>query len=48
MFENLDDRMKSDDRKEVTPAQRRVQTLLVAILSVVLFGALYYGIRTLG
>jgi hypothetical protein len=47
MFDSLADRMKADDRESTNLNQRVVQWLLVGVLSVVLFGGLYMGIRLL-
>lgn len=47
MFDTLDDRIKKDDCAERTPAQTWTGRALVAVLSIVLFGPLYIGIRML-
>jgi len=47
MFESLSDHIKHDDEVEVTPKQRIVKWLLIALLSVLLFGGLYFAVRVL-
>jgi len=46
MFESLDDQMKHDDT--ATPKERILKWVLVGIVSVLLFGGLYMGVRLLG
>ena len=45
MFDNLDERMKHDDCAETTPRERIAKAIAIAILSVLLFGALYFAVR---
>lgn len=47
MFDSLADRMKADDHQEVNNTERIVRWVAVAIISVVLFGGLYFGVRLL-
>lgn len=47
MFESLADRMKEDEHKEVNQTERIIRWVVVAILSIVLFGGLYMGVRML-
>ena len=47
MFESLSDHIKHDDELEVTPKQRILKWLAVALLSVALFGGLYFAVRVL-
>ncbi|HTS25827.1 MAG TPA: hypothetical protein VMH81_08125 [Bryobacteraceae bacterium] len=47
MFDSLADRIKEDEQKEVDTKHRIVQWVAIAVVSVVLFGGLYYGIRML-
>jgi len=47
MFESLSDHIKHDDEFEVTPKQRMLRWVLVALLSVLLFAALYFAVRVL-
>ena len=47
MFESLDDQMKHDQDATTTPKERMLKWLLVAVVSVVLFGGLYMGVRLL-
>jgi len=47
MFDSLSDQMKHD-LDEQTPLSRRIlEYLLVALVSIVIFGGLYMGIRFL-
>lgn len=47
MFESLDDRIKQDENEVTTPRERLVKWVLVGIVSLVLFGGLYMGVRLL-
>lgn len=47
MFESLDDHMKHDDQQETTKAQRALKWVVVGVVSVLLFGGLYMGVRLL-
>jgi hypothetical protein len=48
MFDSLDDRIKQDDRQELSARERWIRWAGIAILSVLLFGGLYVGVRALG
>jgi len=47
MFDSLDDQMKVHEQKESSPAERWLRWAAVAIVSILLFGGLYYGVRML-
>lgn len=47
MFETLDDRMKHDEQETTTSKERMLKWLLVGVVSVILFGGLYFGVRML-
>jgi len=47
MFDSLADRMKADDHQEVNTTERVIRYVAVAVLSVLLFGGLYFGVRML-
>jgi len=47
MFDSLDDQMKIHEQKESTATERYLRWAAVAIVSVLLFGGLYYGVRML-
>ncbi len=47
MFDSLADRIREDDRKEVNNTERYIRWAAVLVLSVVLFGGLYIGVRLL-
>lgn len=47
MFDSLDDQMKVHEQKESTPVERWLRWAAVAIVSILLFGGLYYGVRML-
>lgn len=47
MFESLDDRMKHDEEEVSTPKERLLKWVLVGVVSVILFGGLYMGVRLL-
>ena len=44
MFEVLDDQMKIDEQKASTKRERVILWAVIALLSIVLFGALYFGL----
>jgi hypothetical protein len=45
MFDSLADRMREDDHQEVNTTERVIRYVAVAVLSVLLFGGLYFGVR---
>jgi len=47
MFDSLADRIKHDEREGVTSAQRAMRWAAIAIISILLFGGLYFAVRTL-
>jgi hypothetical protein len=47
MFESLADRIREDEHSAVKTSERLVRWVVVAIVSVLLFGGLYIGIRVL-
>jgi len=47
MFDSLADRIREDDEKEVNHTERYIRWAAVIVLSVVLFGGLYMGVRLL-
>ena len=47
MFDDLAERMKQDDRESESPKARYALYVGVAILSVLLFGGLFLGVRLL-
>lgn len=47
MFDSLADQMKHDEDVQVTKTERYIKWTAVAVLSVVLFGGLYFAIRLL-
>jgi hypothetical protein len=47
MFDSLDDQMKQDELKASSSTERWLRWAAVAIVSVLLFGGLYYGVRML-
>jgi len=48
MFDSLADRMKEDDKKEVNTTERTVRMIVVIVVSLALFGGLYFAVRALG
>ncbi|HTT63804.1 MAG TPA: hypothetical protein VMG35_18255 [Bryobacteraceae bacterium] len=48
MFDSLADRIKHDDAAEISPRERVVKMALIAVLSIVLFGALYLAVHFAG
>jgi hypothetical protein len=47
MFDSLADRIKADERAAVNNTERYLRWAAVIIISVVLFGGLYAGVRLL-
>ena len=47
MFDSLADRMKEDDRREHNRTEVIVRWAAVVVISVLLFGGLYFGVRML-
>jgi hypothetical protein len=47
MFESLDEQMKHDDAETSTPKQRMLQWVLAGLVTLVVFGGLYLGVRLL-
>ncbi len=47
MFDSLDEQMKHDAQVETTKGQQAVKWVVIATLSVVVFGGLYFAIRLL-
>ena len=48
MFDSLADRIREDEHKEVNPTERALRWVAIAVISILLFGGLYYGVRMLG
>jgi len=47
MFDDLDEQIKKDINAESTSTERMIRYAAVAIVSVLLFGGLYFGVRLL-
>jgi hypothetical protein len=47
MFDSLADRIREDEHSTVNNTERLVRWLVVAIVTILLFGGLYYGVRML-
>jgi hypothetical protein len=47
MFDSLADRIKADEHQQVNNTERVIRWLAVIVLSVLLFGGLYFGVRML-
>lgn len=47
MFDSLSDRIKADEHNEVPQTERIIRWVVVAVLSILLFGGLYMGVRML-
>jgi hypothetical protein len=47
MFDSLEERIRHDDAEDTTTSQRMFKGLLVAVVSLVLFGGLYFAVRIL-
>jgi len=47
MFDSLDEKIKQDDAVEVSRKERVVKGVVIAVLSILLFGGLYLAVRLL-
>ena len=47
MFDSLADRMKQDQKLEVNPTERAIRLVAVLVISMVVFGGLYFVVRLL-
>ncbi len=47
MFESLDEQIRHDDQVETTRAERILKWTLMIVISLLVFGGLYMGIRLL-
>ncbi len=47
MFDSLADRIKQDERQEVNPTEKAIRLVAVVVISVLLFGGLYFVVRLL-
>jgi hypothetical protein len=45
MFDSLDERIRHDDAMEKSRKERIVEWVAIAVLSVLVFGGLYYAVR---
>ena len=47
MFDSLADRIRADEHQQVTNTERYIRWAAVIVISVLLFGGLYMGVRLL-
>lgn len=47
MFDSLADKMKEDEAREVSKRERVVRYVTMLVISVVVFGGLYFGVSVL-
>ena len=47
MFDSLDETIKHDDNVEITRRERILKAVAIAVLSILLFGALYFAVKML-
>jgi hypothetical protein len=48
MFDSLSDQIKRDEHAEVGNTERIVKWVIVAVVSVLIFGGLHFSVRMLG
>ncbi len=48
MFDSLDDQIKHDEKAEVSNKERMLRWLAVVVVSVAVFGGLYFVVRIVG
>jgi hypothetical protein len=46
MFDDLNERMRRDETTETTKLERFIRNAIIAVLSVFLFGGLYFLVQT--
>ena len=47
MFDSLSDRIRADEHQAIKTTERLIRLGAVVVLSVLLFGGLYYGLKML-
>ena len=47
MFDSLDEQMAADEKRAVSSTEKMVRWLLVVIVTLLIFGGLYYGVHLL-
>jgi hypothetical protein len=47
MFDSLADRIRQDEHNETNSTERIIRWVAVAVISIALFGGLYFGVRML-
>jgi hypothetical protein len=47
MFDSLDEKIKHDDTVETSRGERIAKIVAIAVLSILLFGGLYFAVRML-
>jgi len=47
MFDSLADQMKKDEHDSVSNTERTMKAVVTVVIAVVVFGALYFGVRLL-
>ena len=47
MFDSLSDRIRADEHQEVSNTERIVRYAVISVLSLLLFGGLWFGVRLL-
>ena len=45
MFESLDEQIKLDEHKAISNTERIIRWALIVLLSVIVFGGLYFGVH---
>jgi hypothetical protein len=45
MFDSLDEKIKHDDAVEISRKERIVRWVAIAVLSILLFGGLYFAVH---
>ena len=47
MFDSLADQIRADEHKAVNTTERIIRGVVIAVVSIVVFGGLYYGVSML-
>jgi hypothetical protein len=48
MFESLDDQMEHDDAAVTSKKEKVIRYITIVVVSLLVFGGLYYGVSMLG
>jgi hypothetical protein len=47
MFDSLADRIREDEHRSINNTERVIRWVVITVVSVAIFGGIYYGVRLL-